>query len=72
MLNGHTTPDPGVQCFLYGECLNLLTKQVGLSNTVVPLTQKASIFGAKKHKIANALKIYFLFYTRKGLFTDSH
>lgn len=60
LLNGHITLDPGVQCFLYEECLSLLTKQVDLNETAVPLTQKASIFLGKEHKIANALKIYIL------------
>lgn len=51
---------------------NLLTKQMDLNYTVVPLTQKDSIFWGKESKAPNALKMYILFYTRKGLFTVRH
>lgn len=58
---------PRVSCILFGECPSLLTKQVGRNDTTVPLTQNASIFWGKECKIATALKIYVLVYTRKGL-----
>lgn len=60
------------RAFLYEGSLSLLTKRVDLNDTVEPLMQKVDGSGGKERKVATALKIHILFYTRKGLLPESH